>query len=159
VVDATKLKQGNPNRTINPSALLVDTRVFPTAFKGGVRVAAGDINRDGRIDIVAGQGPGGSSRGRVFEVPTVAAIGDFRAFNKSFDGGVFVGTGNIKGFAFDDIIIGQGPGGRSQVKVFSNRMAMMMPHAKDLNLSLVASFRAYRPRYQGGVRVTSLHDS
>src|SRR5262249_35009212 len=122
-------------------------------------VAAGDINGDGRIDIVAGQGPGGSSRVKVFEGLNVATIGDFRAFNKSFGGGVFVGTGNIKGFAFDDIIIGQGPGGRSQVKVFSNRMAMMMPHAKDLNLSLVASFRAYRPRYQGGVRVTSLHDS
>ncbi|MCI0685051.1 MAG: FG-GAP-like repeat-containing protein [Gemmataceae bacterium] len=40
------------------NALLRDFRAYPPAFRGGVRVAGGDLNRDGFADIITGTGPG-----------------------------------------------------------------------------------------------------
>src|SRR5262249_14251634 len=108
VIDATKLKQGSPTTKIKPSALLANFLAYQQNFRGGVRVAAGDNMGDGRIDIVTGQGPGGVSRVKVFGGPDLMTMANLQPFGKNFDGGVFVGTGNVKGFAFDDVIVGQG---------------------------------------------------
>ena len=43
-------------------------------FTGGVRVAAGDFNKDGVADLVAGTGPGVASRVRVFDGKTQAEL-------------------------------------------------------------------------------------
>jgi suppressor of ftsI len=158
VIDATKLNQGSPTTTIKPGALLANILAFQQGFLGGVRVASGDLNGDGRTDVVTGQGPGGLSRVKVFGGPHLMVTAAFRPFGPDFGGGVFVGTGNVKGFAFDDILIGQGPGSRPRVKVFSNQTSVMM-HSEQLKLAQVDSFLAYRQAFDGGVQVTSLHDS
>src|SRR5262249_12389237 len=75
-----------------------------------------------------------------------------------FAGGVFVGTGNVKGFAFDDLIVGQGPGNQPRVKVYSDQMSMMH-HGATLNLGQIDSFLAYNRAFKGGVQVASFHDS
>jgi hypothetical protein len=158
VIDATKLNQGSPTTTIKPGALLANILAFQQGFLGGVRVASGDLNGDGRTDVVTGQGPGGLSRVKVFGGPDLMVTAAFRPFGPDFGGGVFVGTGNVKGFAFDDVIVGQGPGSRPRVKVFSNQTSVMM-HSEQLKLAQVDSFLAYRKAFDGGVQVTSLHDS
>jgi hypothetical protein len=157
VIDATKLNQGSPNKTIPPSAVLANILAYQKGFRGGVRVGAGDFNGDGRIEIVTGQGPGGGSRVKVFGGPDLTVKAAFQPFGKRFGGGVFVGTGNVKGFAFGDVIVGQGPGSRPRVKVFSNQTPIMM-HSEQLNLAQVDTFLAYRKAFSGGVQVTSLHD-
>ncbi|HVK13903.1 MAG TPA: VCBS repeat-containing protein [Gemmataceae bacterium] len=43
--------------------------------RGGVRVAARDLNADGRSDIIAGDGPGAGARVRAFDSATLAADG------------------------------------------------------------------------------------
>jgi suppressor of ftsI len=158
VIDATKLNQGSPDTTINPSAVLANFLAYQEGFRGGVRVASGDLNGDGRTDVVAGQGPGGLSRVKVFGGPALMVMAAFQPFGQDFRGGVFVGTGNVKGFAFDDVIVGQGPGSRPRVKVFSNQTPITM-HSEHLNLAQVDSFLAYTKAFDGGVQVTSLHDS
>src|SRR5439155_13501891 len=65
VIDATKLNQGTATHTISPGALLADFQPFLNKFDGGVRVACGDFNGDGRFEIVAGQGPGSKSHSEI----------------------------------------------------------------------------------------------
>jgi len=65
---------------------------FASSFTGGVRVAAGDVNGDGKADIIAGAGPGGSPDVRVFDGATAAQLSAQLAYPPSFAGGVFVAT-------------------------------------------------------------------
>jgi hypothetical protein len=65
---------------------------YATAFMGGVRVAAGDVNGDGRADVITGAGPGGGPHVRVFDGATGAGIGSFFAYPGTFTGGVYVAS-------------------------------------------------------------------
>lgn len=71
--------------------LLQSFLAFDPAFRGGVRVAATDTDRDGRLDILVGAGPGGGPEVRAFDGVTLAERATFSAFGPEFTGGVFVG--------------------------------------------------------------------
>jgi hypothetical protein len=58
----------------------------------GVRVAGGDVNGDGRADIITGLGPGGAPLVRVFDGVTLTPISEWLAYDPAFTGGVFVST-------------------------------------------------------------------
>lgn len=82
---------------------VADFLAFETEFRGGVRVAAGDVAGDGRAEIVAGAGPGGAPRVAVFslaggEPGRPAAVASFFAYDPAFRGGVSVGTTGDFGF-------------------------------------------------------------
>jgi hypothetical protein len=89
---------------------------FDPAFRGGVRVAAGDVNSDGRVDIIAATGPG-AAQIRVFDGVTNAELRSFIAYS-AFTGGVFVGGADVDRDGRADIITGAGSGS-PHVKVFS----------------------------------------
>jgi hypothetical protein len=120
---------------------------FRRSFHHGVRVALGDVNRDGVPDLIVGSGRGLHSRVRVFDGRTgellAGALGDFKPF-PHFNGGVYVTAGDVNGDGFTDVIVAQGEGGKSRVKVFSGA-----------NGSLLGSFRAYPGVFRGGVRVAA----
>jgi hypothetical protein len=59
----------------------------------GLRVAAVDVNGDGKADIVVGQGPGRPPELRVFDAVTLAVVDDFFAYDQAFLGGIFTGAG------------------------------------------------------------------
>jgi autotransporter-associated beta strand protein len=94
-------------------------------FKGGVTVAAGDVSGDGKLDIIAGMGPGAGnkSRIRIFDAASRAQIagplGNFLAYGANFKGGVFVAAGDVNGDTFADVITGPGAGMAPVVKVFT----------------------------------------
>ena len=60
---------------------------YVSAFPGGVRVATGDVNGDGRADIITGAGPGGRPHVRVFSGVDLRPLDDFFPFDAAFSGG------------------------------------------------------------------------
>jgi hypothetical protein len=123
-------------------ALKLDFFAYDPRFRGGVRVAVGDVNGDGIDDIITAPGPGGGPDIRVFDGATGALIREFMAYNPQFTGGVFVAAADLNHDALADIITGAGAGGGPHVRAFSG-----------LNGLLLANFFAYSPFFTGGVQV------
>jgi FG-GAP repeat len=116
-------------------SLLQSFFAYGAAFAGGVTVAAGDVNRDGKADVITGAGPGAGPHVQAFDGTTRAVIGSFMAYAAGFTGGVWVGC--------DDnlIVTGAGPGGGPHVRFFE-------PTGLEVH-----GFMAYDPAFRGGVRV------
>jgi len=128
---------------------------YAPSFRGGVSVAAGDVNGDGASDIITGAGPGGGPHVKAFgfgaPAPALGArqeLASFYAYDANFRGGVSVASGNINGLGPDEIITGAGAGGGPHVKAFSR--------STEGTLSTVSSFFAYDPSFRGGVEVGSM---
>jgi hypothetical protein len=77
-------------------AVMQDFFAFDPGFTDAVRIAGGDVNGDGFVDIIAGAGAGGGPRVRVFDGNTGKVLHDFLAFDAAFGGGVFVAGGYVQ---------------------------------------------------------------
>jgi hypothetical protein len=117
---------------------------YDSSFTGGVRVAAGDVNGDGKADIITAPGSGGAPTVKVFDGATGNLIRSFSAYGNGFTGGVFVAAADVNGDGKADIITGEGSGGRPQVKVFDGATGKTL-----------SSFLAYDNAFAGGVRVAA----
>jgi hypothetical protein len=96
---------------------------FEPTFFGGLFVAAGDVNGDGRADIIVSADRGGGPRVSVFSTSAGAAtpvrIADFFAYDPTFTGGVRVAAGSFTaGSKRADVVTAPGFGGGPHVKVF-----------------------------------------
>ena len=125
-------------------ALVRSFFAYDAALTGGVFVAAGDVNRDGRVDIVTGAGPSGGPQVKVFDGANGSLLRSFFAYAPSFTGGVRVAAGDVSGDGRADIITGAGAGAGPQVKVFDGADG-----------SLLRSFVAYDAAFTGGVFVAA----
>jgi hypothetical protein len=117
---------------------------YPADFTGGVYVAAGDVDGDGRADIVTGAGPGAAPHVKVFSGSTGAELSSFFAYDAGFSGGVRVAVGDVNGDGQPDIVTGAGPGAGPHVKVFDGATG-----------DALASFFAYDAGFGGGVFVAA----
>jgi hypothetical protein len=83
-----------------------------------VNVAVGDVDGDGKIEIVTAPGPGGGPDVRVFDLKGNQKY-RFNAYAPLFHGGVSIATGDIDGDGKAEIITGAGPGGGAHVRIFA----------------------------------------
>lgn len=129
-------------------------------FRGGARAALGDINGDGRVDLIIAAGFGGGPRVAIFDGMTVPGafsanpptrlVQDFFAFEETLRNGTFVAAADLDGDGFGDLIAGGGPGGGPRVTVFSGQQLL------GNSLVPIINFFAGDDRNRGGVRVAAI---
>jgi hypothetical protein len=103
--------------------LIASFLAYPETFLGGVRVAAGDLNRDGKAEIVTSPGPGMEPLVRIFDKDGKYSVPNgFHAYAPGFGGGVHVAVGDVNGDGKDEIVTTPGPGGGPHVRVFNEAM-------------------------------------
>lgn len=115
---------------------------YNPAFAGGVRVATGDVNGDGREDIITAPGAGGGPHVRVWSGSDLSEIFGFFAYDPAFAGGVSVAAADIDGDGRADIITGAGAGGGPHVRIWSG-----------MTFAEIGGFFAFEPTFTGGVVV------
>ena len=113
---------------------------FARSFRGGVSVAARDVNGDRKADLIVGSGPGMPATIDVFDAVTRELLDSFSPFASSFRGGVSVAAVSTRGKT--NLVVGSGPGATAVVRVF--------PYAKHRPLW---SFDAFSPTFTGGASV------
>ena len=113
------------------SAPIVNFKVGPTGYQGGVTLAVTDHDGDGAADLIVGRNLGPPSLVEIFDVTQRTAEGDpvlltppltpfdGDRFRPSFPAGVRVGIADVNLDGLADIVAATGPGGGSQVRVFN----------------------------------------
>ncbi len=124
-------------------ALVTSYQPFGAKFKGGVRVATGDVNGDGVDEVIVGQGAGGS-RVKVFDGNSDTLLQNFRAGPKGYWGGIFVASGDFDGDGKADILTGRDIGSAPKVETFSG-----------IDNHRISSIMAFNKRFLNGVRVSA----
>ncbi|MFA6194169.1 MAG: S8 family serine peptidase [Patescibacteria group bacterium] len=120
---------------------LVDSRYW----RGGLNLAAGDIDGNGDQEIVAAYGAGSEPMIKMFHTDG-KILGAFLAYEKKFRGGVKVAVANLNGRKNHnqaDIIVSPGKGRDPQIKIFDNHGIM------------TRQFLAYSRNWQGGVNLSA----
>ncbi|MCE9630564.1 MAG: DUF11 domain-containing protein [Planctomycetia bacterium] len=140
------------------------TLPFGATWVGGVEVAVGDVNRDGRNDIIAGQATG-AGRVNVFQVLAPAAadpvvnvpIRSFRPFVSPYALGVMVAAGDFGTYS-GGVKTSSTPDGRSEIVVGTNagiRAQVRIYDASSVNPVLVKTLLPFASNFTGGVSLST----
>ncbi len=92
---------------------------FEPTFTGGEYVAAADLDRDGKAELIVSPDRSGGPRVRVLRgLDGAGVVADFFAFETTFTGGVRVAVGDVNGDGAQDLVVAAGFGGGPRVAVF-----------------------------------------
>ena len=120
----------------------VEFLAFPEGFSGGVRLAAADLDGDGRDEIIAGAGPGGSPNVRIFSPEGIMQL-EWNAYAPGFSGGIDVAATDGTQSTSGSIVTAPLEGGGPHIKIF------------DRSGNLTNEFMAYGSDFRGGVHISA----
>lgn len=122
------------------AAELVSGYPFGSGFTGGVYVAVGDMDGDGRPDVIVGSGVGGGLvQGYNLEAQQLFS---FSPFGPGYAGGVQVAAGDVDGDGRAELITGQAGG--SLISIFS-----------AVTQTTLTTGAPYGPAFLGGLSVAA----
>jgi|GEM_PF-1254698 len=132
-------------RLVLESVTLHSVVPFGSSYTGGVRVATGDVNGDGVLDLITSSGPGFAPQIHVFDGKSGASIAYFAPFELSFTGGVFVAAADFDGDGKAELIVTPDEGGGPRVAIYHV--------GSGGGQELRSFFGIDDPNFRGGVRV------
>ena len=129
---------------------------FEPAFRGGVRVALGDVDADGTAELIAGSGPGRVGEIRVFRQQTsgstiiLTEMPAYRTlpFGSAYTGGVEISVGELDGNGREDLVAAMSRGAGT-VSAFRSVNA-----ADPIENTPYRTFTPFNARFDGGATVT-----
>lgn len=124
---------GNPK--ISPGFFALDGK-----FTGGASIACGDVNGDGKGEILVAAGPGGGPHVTIHKSDGTL-IGNFMAYARTFRGGIIVDAIDLNADGKMEVITGPVRGG-PHVQIFTGSGHQITP-----------GLFAFDPRFGGGVAV------
>lgn len=156
VYDGAKLSSGvSPVSAEIVSFLGIDE----PSFRGGTRIALGDLNGDGVPDLVVAAGDGGGPRVAIYDGKSITdgtptkLVNDFFAYDPSLRSGAYVAVGDLASNGYDDLILGAGTGGGPRVIVLDGQKIVNGPIAAAL-AAPVADFFAGNTTSRSGAPVS-----
>ena len=113
-------------------------------FRGGVQIAAGDFDSDGKDELVTAPGPGGGPHVRILKVDgaSITELKGFYAYASNWSGGLDVSAGDVTGDIKDEVVTSAGPGAGAHIRIFTSA-----------GVPVSDGFNAY-PEFSGGARVS-----
>ena len=110
-------------------------------YRGGVRVATGDVNGDGVLDVITAPGsPGTTGLVRIFDGASGALLREFTPFGQ-YLGGIDLDVGDTNADGFADILVAP-LSGSPTVRLYDGNTG-----------NLLRQFPAYPTSMQGGISV------
>lgn len=128
--------QGKP--VIHPGFFALDGK-----FQGGTNIACGDVNADGRPEIIVAAAQGGGPHVTVhnYKGQTIAS---FMAYSRNFRGGIRLATADFNDDGREEIITGP---------EFGSPHVQMFDILPNLVKRLSPGFYAFHPNFKGGLSV------
>ncbi len=118
---------------------------FPTSFRGGLSLAAGDVDGDGANELIVAPRTGGGPQVRVFDYAngTLTLHRQFFAYPTGLRTGINVQAGDTDGDGKAEIVTTANAGAAPHVRVFNGDTG-----------SVEGQFFAYATSFRGGVNAT-----
>ncbi len=104
---------------------------FDKRFRGGVNVATGDVDGDGKVEVIASPESGSNQPIAIFDALSGSMRNSFFAFSSSFAGGISVGAGDLNGDGLAEVIAAPASGMLSVVRVFDGTSQQLLKYSQQ----------------------------